>query len=318
MNFKRTAINLLLFQLVTSLLYGTLVFSFVNAWSFDYEAVVDTVNYFQRSEPSYIELLAFNSFFTYGLAQTLPNSDAEFIASFFFGISAALRFFVYSRLLCVFWFIPIFFSMAVMLDFNMSRYSLAVTFFVLIYGVWARSHFRNISMLKTILLMPFFFHLHHFSMAFIGLFSRTSLRFRIILISMIPFGVLTFSTVFSRFLSANADPFPRISLVYLVLSLLIVIGFKVSKTEFKPFATVVFLLMAFHLSGVQFNSAYYTRFSFLIFEVTLLTVALRTDAFTRQKQIIKYNNRYLKVLAVCSLSATYQVILVNGNIWRFF
>jgi hypothetical protein len=135
---------------------------------------------------------------------------------------------------------------------------------------------------------------------------------------MIPFGVVAASTIFSRFLSPNDDPFPRISLVYLVLSLLAIIGFKVSKNEFKPFATVILLLMAFHFSGIHFNSAYFTRFSFLIFEVTLLTVALRTNAFSQKNQKIKINIKYLKILAACSLSATYQVILINGNIWRFF
>ena len=90
MSFKRVAITQLLFKLATSLAYGAFVFSFVSVWSFDFEAVVDTIKLFQTSELSYIELLAFNSFLTYGFAKVLVSHDAEFIASLFYAISATL------------------------------------------------------------------------------------------------------------------------------------------------------------------------------------------------------------------------------------
>lgn len=318
MVFKVLNISALYLTLVSSIVYGIFVYIFVSSWSFDYEAVVETIKYFQQENLSYLSILAFNSFSTYVLTKIMYGYEAEFIASLFFGVCASLRFFVYALLLRTVWFIPVFSSMAIMIDFNMSRYSFAITIFVLIFGVLRFQKFSNLGILKIILISPLFFHLHHFSLAFIGLLSDSKLRSRIIIICTIPIFIVLLEETFSRFLSKSDDPFPRISLIYFVLTTVLFIGPKISKLEIRPLLTVILLLFALHLAGIEFNSAYYTRFAFISFDVTLLVIAIRNTAFHDLGTGLVFSNKYVKVLLVCVLSAAYQIILINGNIWRFF
>ena len=305
-------------KIILSLAYGIFVYHFVSSWSFDYVAVVKTIKFFQQSELTYIEILAFNSFSTYFLTKVLNGFNAEFIASLFYGFCASLRFLVYSSLLPLIWFVPIFASMAVMLDFNTSRYSLATSIFILAFGVYRGQGLRNLGILKTSLLLIPFFHLHHFSVAFIALFSKTSYVFRTICISVIPILVWYSKDVFSRFLSDNGEPFPRITFVYFTLSMILIFSRRIHKSDFKVIYSVLLLLFAFHISGVGFNNAYYTRFSFLTFEVVLLMIALNNHAYRLDSKRLIFNSLYLKVFLVCSLSTVYQIVLIGGNIWRFF
>ena len=305
-------------KILLSILYGIFVYVNVSSWSFDYEAIVKTIEYFQRQNLSFIAILGFNSFSTYGLTKALVGYPAEFIASLFYGLCACIRFLVYSLLLPAVWFIPIFLSMAVMLDFNMSRYSLATTLFIFLFGVLKRNNLHNMGIWKTGLTISLFFLLHHFSAAFIALFSRTNILFRLTIISLIPIFVFFLSSIFSRFLSETDGDFPRITYVYFALTLISIIGFKINKNDLKPFISIIALLLSFQLSGIQFNSAYYTRFAFLVFEVTLITIALNTTAFSFRGHRTDFNIKYIRLLIVCFISTLYQVILINGNIWRFF
>ena len=298
--------------------YGVFVYINVSSWSFDYEAIVETIKAFQREDLSFTAILAFNSFSTYGLTKILVEYSAEFIASLFYGVCASIRFLVYSLLLRAEWFIPVFLSMAVMLDFNMSRYSLATTIFILIFGVLKRNNLNNMGTWKTGFTISLFFLLHHFSAAFIALFSRSNMIFRLAVISLIPFSIFFFESVFSRFLSETDGDFPRITYVYFVLTVITIIDLRMEKNELKPLLSIIALLLSFQLSGIQFNSAYYTRFAFLGFEVTLITIDLNTTAFSLKAAGANFNTKYIRVIIACFISTIYQIVLINGNIWRFF
>ena len=312
--------NLQLFQvkILLSIFYGIFVYVNVSSWSFDYKAIVETIELFQRENLSFIDILAFNSLSTYGFTKVLVEYPAEFIASLFYGLCASIRFLVYSLLLPAVWFIPIFLSMAVMLDFNMSRYSLATTLFILIFGVLKRNNLHNMGVWKTGFTILLFFLLHHFSSAFIALFSRTNMVFRLAVISLIPICVFFLGSVFSRFLSETHGDFPRITYIYFALTLISIIGLKINKNDLKPLLSIIALLLSFQLSRIQFNVAYYTRFGFLGFEVTLISIALHTTAFSFKAHGVALNPKYVRVLIVCFISTLYQFILINGNIWRFF
>ena len=305
-------------KFVSALLYGCFIFAFVDNWSFDYKAVVSTVEYFQSTNLTYFEILAFNSFSTYILTKQLTGYDPELITSIFYGFCAFLRFFAYSTLLPLVWFVPVFASMAIMLDFNTSRYSLAITIFILIFGIYRRQKFIDLGILKTGLISIVFFHLHHFSVVFLGLFSSTGFLFRTLVISFVPVFMLITGSVFSRFLSSNGEPFPRIALLYFVFTIILICSRKMRLLELKIIYSVSFLVIIFYVSGLQFNSNYFTRFSFVMFDVTLLTIALNTWAIRNNGMNLIFNIRYLKLLLVCFISAVYQSILIGGNIWRFF
>lgn len=305
-------------KFVSALLYGCFVFAFVDNWSFDYNAVVNTVEYFQSTDLTYFEILAFNSFSTYILAKQLSGYDPEFITSIFYGFCALLRFFAYSTLLPLVWFVPIFASMAIMLDFNTSRYSLAITIIILIFGIYRRQRFMDLGVFKTGLISIAFFHLHHFSVVFLGLFSRTGFLFRTLAIFLVPVFISFSGSVFSRFLSSNGEPFPRIALVYFGFAIILTFSSKIRLMELKVVYSVSLLVIIFYVFGLQFNSNYFTRFSFVMFDVILLIIALNTWAIRNNGINLTFNIRYVKVFLVCFASTVYQSILIGGNIWRFF
>ena len=319
MKFSKKYLEKVIVLFLLSTLYGMFVYYFVSSWSFDYDAVVSTVSYFQNENYNYANILAFNSFTTFFFTKLLVGHNAEFIVSLFYGICAALRFFVYGLLLRWMWFIPVFTSMIVMLDFNTSRYSLAVTVFIFFFGVWRRNHFKNIGVIKVGVLTVMFIHLHHFAVAFAALFSKTSYLFRTLIIGLVPITVAAMSDTFSRFLNLK-DPegFPRIAIIYLMFTLFLIVNTKIKKSEFKVLYSIIVLLGAFQLMGVQFSNVYYARFFFLAFDVTLIMIALNTRAVRVTACGILVNERYLRVLGICIVSALYQFILINGNIWRFF
>ena len=310
---------------VLSCIYGVFVAYTVASWSFDYSAVIETAEFFVDNNLSYFEVLAFNSFSLYFIIKLFNDIPVDFVVAVFYGFCAALRFFTYGLVLRIKWFFPVFFSNAVMLDYNTSRYSLAISLFILTLWSTGWRPLRDrgaIDVLGNKRLAFFgilFFHLHHFSVAFIALFSRLKIWHRALLIAFVPTAILLLRDVFSRFLAVNNDPFPGIAGLYFCFVLILLVGRRLNVGGTKVIVSILLFVASLKMAGVSFNPQYYTRFSLLAFDLVLLVTSW-TYASGREWNVHsgKVNYRYLSVLLICCLSCVYQIILINGNVWRFF
>ncbi len=305
-------------KLILGIAYGFFVALNVNYYSFDIDAIEATIDYFIYNDLSYAEVLAYNSFSTYLPVKVLEIQDSETFARVFYGICATFRFIVFSLIFPIQIFIPIFFSMTFILDFNTSRYSLAISLFLLIIFVLQknRKKYGQQRLVFYLLYIPFFFHLHHFSIVFAAFFARVPMLIRILAIFLLPIIVLSLPDVFSRFLADRGEPFPRIALLYLFFTIVLLAISPQIVVILNVFTILLMVLVLFFSGG--FSPQYFTRFSFLLFEYSVIVLGLDLKHQNILMPFLRFNLKYFVLVIVCLLSFLYQLTIVGGNIWRFF
>ena len=120
------------FILISSLIYGLLVYSVVEYWSFDYPALVGTITAYRiNGDISFLYSLGNNTVILSIWDLMFFNFSPEKAVSLLYGFAASIRFSVFFTLFRFQLSLPAFLATMVFMDLNVCRYSLVVSFLLL-------------------------------------------------------------------------------------------------------------------------------------------------------------------------------------------
>lgn len=295
-----------------SIIYGCFIYLVVPIWSFDYDAIVKTVEYFRSANLSFRVILGFNGFTLNSFAGlgSILNLDNETTSRIFYSVAAVVRFNIFFLLFGRKAIFP-FSAMFVAIDLNTSRYSLGYSFFTLLFYLSMRQE-KAARSIRFVIEITISFFLHHLAALVYLLQIVIRSKFLYLALGAISLiAVVFFKDVFSRLFGATGDPFPGISLVYLLLCLIIIFG-NLPRIEISPLilvSSIIAGLVSLKVLGFGISSNYYTRFSFALFDFLIVLHLVRYK---------KFDLKNLLVNTCCALSFLYQSVLIGGNIWRFF
>jgi len=289
--------------------YGLLIWYLVPLWSFDYDALTASADYYRVNGPgSFLALLGNNTVLVYVWDFMFRSLTPSASVALLYGFAAAVRALVLFSLFRFRFCLPLFVATAVFNDLNLCRYSLALSLALLTLN-------RVGPIKASIVLFP----LHILIPAAIFILSVWNNYWKVITVFFMVLITLTLPILFGRHFSVLDDPFPRITYVYIVFTLILLIGFRKEIAEYGfNYGALIFGLAFFSLSGTPFANAYYFRFVNLAFECTLLLIAAHYSGFRNLSSIPTSSLKYAAFVSACLLGATYSFILVGGNIWRFF
>lgn len=289
--------------------YGILVWYLVPFWSFDYQALIDSAAYYRLNGPgSFIALLGNNTVLLYCWDFFFTSFSPSFSVALLYGFVAMVRVLVLFSLFRFRFCLPLFLATAVFNDLNLCRYSLALSLALLM-----------LNRLGPIKASAITFPLHIFIPASLFMLSIWNRYWKLLVIISMVLMTYILPILFGRHFSVLDDPFPRITYVYILFTVLLLVGFRkeISHHGFNYLALVAGLML-FSISGAPFANAYYFRFANLAYECALLLVAFHYSGLRNLSSIPLSSLKYGIYIIGCFLGAAYSSILVGGNIWRFF
>ena len=293
----------------TFFVYALIIFICAPIWSFDFTALTNTVEFLQSVH--YLDFrteVVFNNI----LPLYLWNKIFYFVSpyysiSFLFSVAAFIRFFVFYYLFPYRLTIPIFFASSIFIDLNNCRYSLALSFSLLLLSSRLNKH------LIAILSFP----IHPLSSLIPLLLRPYKSKHFILLIPIIQFLSYICSIFYTRHFTLDNEPFPRITFVYYALSIILIYFWRAKLSPFfTSYLFLCYLPINFLVFGLSLNNAYYFRFADVLFQFVCLTIlyVMRTQPPPYYKNSLPP----LILYTVSCFSFVYGLILLGGNIWRFF
>lgn len=298
------------FILMSSLIYGLLVYSVVEYWSFDYPALVETITVYRiNGDVSFLYSLGNNTVILSIWDLFFYNLSPDKTISLLYGFAASIRFLVFFSLFRFQLSLPAFLATMVFMDLNVCRYSLVVSFLILTL--------RTLGPIKSSIL---FFSLHILSPAIIFMISAWNKYWQIIILICIFALTLILPSLFTRhFDLSGAESFPRITYIFIFFSLILLVAFHkdIAKYRFN-YLVLILGISIFIFSKVPFANAYYLRFALLAFDSLIILIAFYYSGLRDLSSLKVTSIKYGIYFGVCILSFMYTSLLIGGNIWRFF
>lgn len=300
---KHREYRLLIFSF--SCAYGLWISYIARNWSFDYNALIDSIVYYRdNGYEGFLEML-FNNTILLVLWDGLFVFTSPYLSlDLLYGFAAFCRAYVFftkfkSRVT-----IPVFLATSVVMDLNTCRYSLVVTLIILL-----------LPYVNKYLLMAFTFPLHALAPAWAFLLSPASGK---ILLST---GMLLFLMIapnyFTRHFADLEDTFPRIALVYAAFVLLLLLVFyKTLKPYLFNYLLICVGVVFVYIQGNVLNYAYFYRLADLAFQTILVHILISRISVGERLSFSFLQAVTLTI--ILSVSTVYSYALIGGNIWRFF
>lgn len=294
----------------SAVLYGLLIAFLVPYWSFDYDVLVSSaVSIRQNEQGSFLDLLVNNVVLLYIWDSALGFLEPADSVAFLYGFAATIRVLVLFSLFRFRLCLPLFVATAVFNDLNVCRYSLGLSLTLL-----------TLSRLGPIRASVMLFPIHIFMPATIFMLSIWTRYWRVAILILSVLMAFVLPDLFARtFAVLENDPFPRIAFVYCFFAFILFAFFRREIAAYSfNFAALLFGLAAFSLLSIPFSNAYYFRFSNLAFESILLLIAFYYSGLRNLSSIKISSLRFGAYVGVCFLASLYSIILIGGNLWRFF
>ncbi len=290
-----------------SIIYGSIIGLISNKYSFDFDALVNSVEYYRFNGFEDIFEILFNN----TILLIIWDKPFEFLSAgasvaLLYGFASFLRFYVYFTIFNPKVALPVFLSTAVVMDLNTCRFSLVFSLSMLF-----------ISKSRKYLIVPAAFIFHVFTPVGIFLLKRQSYK---LLISILVVILLYFvPSYFTRHFADLGDVVTRIVMLYFVFSLILVIYFyEVVREYLFNYFLLIFSFIFLSFIGTPLGAAYYFRVSDIIFETILVHIMGGIER-PASNLIKSYSSQqYLVLYFVTGLSTIYSLTIIGGNIWRFF
>lgn len=290
---------------VFSCAYGLWISYIARYWSFDYNALIDSIVYYRdNGYEGVLEILLNNTILLVLWDGVFGFTTPDFSLDLLYGFAAFCRSYVFFTKFKTRLTMPVFLATSVVMDINTCRYSLVVTLIILL-----------LPYVNKYLLMALTFPLHTLAPAWAFLLSPASGK---ILLST---GMLIFLAIapdyFTRHFADLGDTFPRIALVYASFVLLILLVFyKTIKRYFFNYLLICVGVLFVYTQGNVINYAYFYRLADLAFQ-TLLVHLLISRTSVGERLYFSFLQAVMLTI-ILGISTIYSYALIGGNIWRFF
>jgi hypothetical protein len=185
-----------------------------------------------------------------------------------------------------------------MLDWNQARFSIALSvYFLLPRKYQFLQVFIHFALLPRLIFENF----------------KTLRNFFFIIPLFVLLIMETFSSFFSRYFLPNGDKFPTYSIVYFMF-FLIMLSLNKKRLQFTLYQEILFavvmLLTIYILILHGLSIVYFGR-------ITEILLLVQVIIFIRNYKLYNYIHVVVFRL-VLFLVGSYQLMTINGNIWRFF
>lgn len=286
-----------------SMLYGGLIGLAVADWSYDYDALIISIQYYRTYgfEQS-IDLLTNNTVALVLWDKLFSAWSPEVSLNALYGFSASIRAFIFLRLGGIAFGGPALLATFVIDDLNVSRFSLALSGLI-----WAQIFLKR--PYAGLLFIP----LHIFSpMAF---FILQKWRYRVVIVAIVSLAISLLPQFFTRHFHDAGVPTPGNTYLYALLFVLLITIYRTAVRGYIfNFFVLYYLLLLIAILPIPFDAQYYMRFTYLSFSMALVFVLVsHYNGLNPQGTL-----RYYAYLAVCFLSMIYSLVTLGGNVWRFF
>lgn len=275
----------------------------------DYKPIVETFEDIRQIENFYERLqyaLFGNGILVFIYDQAFPNSSSSDITFLLYLVSSFFRSMILIYLIGFRRALLLLFAYEWALDFNQSRYSLAMSFLFLALFLEK----------KRLLILSIASHL---SAAPFSIYLSLTSRLRLLFIaSAALFAVLVLPNFFPRYFIVFEDhTLPLNTVIYTIViaavgSAIANAGHKVPEVGYFVLMVAIFLL----LMQMGLSPLYIGRIS----EMVSYYILARTGFLLNSKLVIGANKQRLEILFMASslLIFAYQTTTIFGNVWRFF
>lgn len=290
---------------IASCIYGIWISYIVEYWSFDYEALINTIVHYRTSDnDKFVELLLNNTVLLviwdniFNFAS--PNKSLDML----YGFAAFLRFYTFFTRFSSPFVIPVFLALSVQLDLNQCRYSLAISLILLLLP-YCNKYLLGLSV----------FPLHLLSPAWLFLISRVKYKLFLLLVMIIFTSVAPL--FFTRHFFDSGDNLSRITFIYGFFVLVLIFTFiHILRPYLFNCGLIIFGVILIYIQGAVINQAYFYRLIDMLFQTILIHILLAKENYNNSA-VIRFNQGIiLTVILVTSIA--YSYVLIGGNIWRFF